>query len=88
MRQPTRVTVTMREPDRLKSIQAVMDGELKPILAAERLGLTSRPGDQSRFTVAIPRCEIWQVVEKMGADLWRGRNALFLDRPPGGGVEI
>ena len=42
MRQPTRVTVTMRELDRLKSIQAVVDGELKPMRAAERLGMTSR----------------------------------------------
>jgi transposase len=42
MRQLTRVTVTMRELDRLKSIQAVVDGGLKPIRAAERLGLTSR----------------------------------------------
>ena len=42
MRQLTRVTVTMQELDRLKSIQAVADGELKPIRAAERLGLTSR----------------------------------------------
>jgi transposase len=42
MRQVARVTVTMRELDRLKSIQAVVDGELKPMLAAERLGLTSR----------------------------------------------
>ena len=42
MRQLTRVTVTMRELDRLKSIQAVVAGELKPIRAAERLGLTTR----------------------------------------------
>jgi hypothetical protein len=42
MGQLTRVTVTMRELDRLKNIQAVSDGELKPIRAAERLELTSR----------------------------------------------
>jgi hypothetical protein len=42
MRQLARVTLTMRELDRLKSIQAVVDGELKPIRAAERLELTSR----------------------------------------------
>jgi hypothetical protein len=42
MRQLARVTVTMRELDRLKSIQAVLDGELKPIRAAERLELSSR----------------------------------------------
>jgi transposase len=32
----------MQELDRLKCIQAVIDGELKPIRAAERLGLTTR----------------------------------------------
>jgi hypothetical protein len=42
MRQLARVTVTMRELDRLKCIQAVVDGCLKPIRAAERLGMTSR----------------------------------------------
>jgi Homeodomain-like domain len=42
MRQLTRVTVTMRELDRLKCIQAVVDGDLQPIRASERLGLTTR----------------------------------------------
>jgi hypothetical protein len=42
MRQGTRVTFAMRDFDRLKCIQAVIDGELKPIRAAERLGLTTR----------------------------------------------
>ena len=42
MRQLARVTVTMQELDRLKCIQAVVTRELKPIRAAERLGLTSR----------------------------------------------
>lgn len=42
MRQLTEVTVTMRELDRLKCIQAVADGDLQPIRAAERLGLTTR----------------------------------------------
>jgi hypothetical protein len=42
MRQSTRVTLAMRDFDRLKCIQAVIDGELKPIRAAERLGLTTR----------------------------------------------
>jgi hypothetical protein len=32
----------MRDLDRLKCIQAVVDGDLKPIRAAERLGLTTR----------------------------------------------
>jgi transposase len=36
------ITMTMRELDRLKIIQAVVDGNLKPGRAAERLGLTDR----------------------------------------------
>src|SRR5260370_21537315 len=32
----------MRDLDRLKCIQAVVDGDLKPIRAADRLGLTTR----------------------------------------------
>jgi hypothetical protein len=46
------MTVTMQELDRLKSIQAVVDGELQPIRAAERLGLTSR---QVRRLMALYR---------------------------------
>jgi transcriptional regulator with GAF, ATPase, and Fis domain len=42
MRQNTRVTFAMRDLDRLKCTQAVVDGDLKPHRAAERLGLTSR----------------------------------------------
>ena len=42
MRQNTRVTFAMRDLDRLKCIQAVLDGDLKLIRAAERLGLTTR----------------------------------------------
>jgi hypothetical protein len=42
MRRVARVTVTMRELDRLKCIQTVVDGDLAPIRAAERLGVTSR----------------------------------------------
>ena len=37
-----RITMTMRELDRLKVIQDVVDGRLKPWRAAERLGLTTR----------------------------------------------
>ncbi|CAB3803916.1 ISNCY family transposase ISBcen27 [Paraburkholderia ultramafica] len=37
-----RITMTMRELDRLKVIQDVADGKLKPWRAAERLGLTTR----------------------------------------------
>lgn len=36
------ITVSMRELDRLKTVQAVCDGLLKPGLAAERLRLTDR----------------------------------------------
>ncbi len=36
------VTLTMRELERLKCIQGVVDGDLKPGRAAERLGLTVR----------------------------------------------
>ncbi len=42
MRQNTRVTFAMRDLDRLKCIQAIVDGDLKPGCAAERLGLTPR----------------------------------------------
>ena len=42
MTQHTRVTLAMRDLDRLKCIQAVVDGDLKPLKAAERLGLTTR----------------------------------------------
>lgn len=36
------ITMSMREVDRLKVIQAVADGNLRPRHAAERLGLTTR----------------------------------------------
>jgi len=42
MRQLARVTVTMRELDRLKVIEAVVEGDSMPMRAAERLGLTTR----------------------------------------------
>ena len=42
MRHATRVTVTLVEPNRLKSIQAVIDGDLRASHVAERMGLTSR----------------------------------------------
>jgi hypothetical protein len=35
-------TMTKREQDQLKIIQALVDGNIKPGLAAERLGLTVR----------------------------------------------
>ncbi len=37
-----KVTMSMRELDRLKCIQAVVDGDLKLVTASERLGLTTR----------------------------------------------
>jgi len=37
-----RITMTMRELDRFKVIQSVVDGSLKPSRAAERLSLTTR----------------------------------------------
>ncbi|MFS8981605.1 ISNCY family transposase [Cupriavidus necator] len=36
------ITVSMRELDRLKTVQAVVDGQLRPGLAAERLEITDR----------------------------------------------
>ena len=42
MGQNTKVTFAMRDLDRLKCIQAVVDGDLKPGRAAEQLGLTPR----------------------------------------------
>jgi hypothetical protein len=37
-----RITMSMREIDRIKIIQAVVDGDVKPGRAAQRLGLTVR----------------------------------------------
>ncbi len=37
-----RITMTMRELDRFKVMQSVVDGRLKPWRAAERLSLTTR----------------------------------------------
>jgi transcriptional regulator GlxA family with amidase domain len=42
MRQAARVTMSMRELDRLKCIQAVVDGDLYAGIAAERLGISTR----------------------------------------------
>ena len=36
------ITMAMRELDRLKLIEAVIDGNIRPSRAAERLGLTDR----------------------------------------------
>jgi hypothetical protein len=42
MRPGFQVTMTMRELDRLKCIQAVVDGELQAVRAAERLAMSAR----------------------------------------------
>jgi len=42
MHQRSTVTMTMRELDRLKVIQAVVGGELRASAAAERLGASTR----------------------------------------------
>ncbi len=42
MRQLARVTMSMRELDRVKCIQAVVDGDLQACKAAERLGISTR----------------------------------------------
>ncbi len=36
------ITMNMREIDRLKTIQAIADGNLKPMVAAVQLNLTTR----------------------------------------------
>jgi hypothetical protein len=43
-------TISMREIDRLKMIQAVVDGNLKPMVAAVRLSLTARQSGGGRGT--------------------------------------
>lgn len=42
MARPEVITVSMQELDRLKTVQAVMDGQLRPGVAAERLEITDR----------------------------------------------
>ncbi len=42
MARPEVITVSMREIDRLKAVQAVVDGQLRPGVAAERLEITDR----------------------------------------------
>ncbi len=42
MRHAASVTMSMRELDRLKCIQAVVDGDLSPGIAADRLGVSTR----------------------------------------------
>jgi len=42
MHRPDTITMTMRQLDRLKVLQALADGHLKTGIAAARLGLTTR----------------------------------------------
>ncbi|WP_247422366.1 helix-turn-helix domain-containing protein [Ralstonia pseudosolanacearum] len=42
MARPEVITVSKRELDRLKTVQAVVDGQLRPGVAAERLEITDR----------------------------------------------
>ncbi len=42
MARPEVITVSMQELDRLKTVQAVVDGQLRPGVAAERLEITDR----------------------------------------------
>jgi hypothetical protein len=50
MRHAARVTMSMRELDRLKCIQAVVDRELYPGIAAERLGISTRCAQRSSMS--------------------------------------
>jgi hypothetical protein len=57
MRQLARVTMTMRDLDRLKCIQAVVDGNLKPARADRSLVLRIPADDsfvQDRRTQTVP----------------------------------
>ena len=52
MRQLARVTVTMRELDRLKCIQAVVDGDLKP-MSGRRAARLDDPTDPKARTDTV-----------------------------------
>ena len=52
MRHAARVTMSMRELDRLKCIQAVVDGQLCPGIAAERLGYLDPAAAPDRATIS------------------------------------
>ena len=47
------ITMSMREADRLKTIQAVVDRMLRVGQAAERLGLSRRQGGRQCLCAAI-----------------------------------
>ena len=57
MRAAELVTLTMRELDRLKVIQAIVEMGLKPWRAAERLGLSVRQVERLtvRYRSRVPR---------------------------------
>jgi hypothetical protein len=63
------ITMAMRELDRLKVIQAVIDGILKPSRAAERLGLTDRQVRRFVKSDALAIIEADNVVDDVGFGL-------------------
>jgi Helix-turn-helix domain len=71
MRQNTRVTFAMRDLDRLKCIQAVVDGDLKLVRASERLGLTTRQVRRlaRRYADFGPTLATEKLRERHGVDL-------------------
>jgi hypothetical protein len=79
MRQNTRVTFAMRDLDRLKCIQAVVDRDLKPHRTAERLGLTSRQVRRlaRRYAAASPvgliSCGAFRLLSAYGSHANSGR---------------
>ena len=84
MRQLAKVTMTMRDLDRLKCIQAVADGNLKPGRAADRLQGLERighntPANKNLITVAHSK--------KMTAGVYRldpkSASTIFIRRWPG-----
>ncbi|MFC0693637.1 hypothetical protein [Paraburkholderia humisilvae] len=52
--------MTMREADRLKVIEAVTDGRLKPGKAAERLGLTVRQVEPHSYPAIRYLKSLWR----------------------------
>jgi hypothetical protein len=59
MRQNTRVTFAVRDLDRLKCIQAVVDGDLKLVRASERLGRTGARARCAGSHVGTPPAAPW-----------------------------
>ena len=73
MRQLSRVTMSMRELDRLKCVQAVIDGAWRATLAAERLGMSPPTGASSDLAVTARgsgRLNQRRETEKMAPSRW------------------